>query len=142
MTYDLQRFLNAQNHTYLRALEEIKQGKKIGHWMWYIFPQIQGLGHSDTSKLYALENLNEAKEFLAHPVLGTNLLEISSELLLHNDQTASEIFGHPDDLKLRSCMTLFDQIGTDQPVFQQILQQFFAGEPDQKTLSILEQQQS
>ena len=141
MTYDLQRFLNAQNHTYLRALEEIKQGKKTGHWMWYIFPQIQGLGHSDTSKLYALESLNEAKEFLAHPVLGANLLEISYQLLLHNDKTASEIFGYPDHLKLRSSMTLFDQANKDQPIYKQILQQFFAGEPDQKTLSILAQQE-
>ena len=107
MAADLSRFLKAQERDYAQALREIQSGRKRSHWMWYIFPQIQGLGFSSTAQFYAIENLQEAKDYLAHPVLGARLKEISSALLQLDGLTASEIFGYPDDLKLRSSMTLF-----------------------------------
>src|SRR5690606_7849927 len=100
----------AQNHVYQRALEEIRKGKKISHWMWYIFPQVEGLGHSDTAKYYAISDLDEAAEYLKHPVLSKHLIEIATALMTVNNRTALEIFGTPDDLKLRSSMTLFAEV--------------------------------
>ena len=104
---DLSRFLKAQEYDYDQALREIRAGRKRSHWMWYIFPQIQGLGFTRTSEFYAIRDLDEAKAYLADPVLGARLKEISSALLDLDGLSASEIFGYPDDLKLRSCMTLF-----------------------------------
>ena len=117
MASDLSRFLKAQEGDYERALGEIRSGRKRSHWMWYIFPQIQGLGFSSTAQYYAIRDLQEAKDYLAHPVLGTRLKEISSALLDLEGLSASEIFGYPDDLKLRSSMTLFRMADLDCPIF-------------------------
>lgn len=134
---DLTRFLDAQNQLYLKALSEIQNGKKQSHWMWYIFPQLVGLGHSEMSQRYALNDLDHAQAYLDHPVLGRHLVEISSELLQLEDRTAHQIFGSPDDLKLRSCMTLFSLLENSHPVFRQVLDRYYAGKPDVATLEAL-----
>lgn len=140
MTYsntDLTRFLDAQNKLYLTAFSEIKKGKKETHWMWFIFPQIKGLGTSDTSTHYAIADIKEAAEFLAHPILGKHLMEISELLLRLKPKSAASIFGDLDAQKLRSSMTLFTQIENSNTVFQEILNTFFSGEKDPLTLSII-----
>jgi uncharacterized protein (DUF1810 family) len=133
----LDRFLVAQERDYESALTEISYGRKQTHWMWYIFPQIQGLGFSETAKYYAIKDLKEAGEYYLHPVLGPRLIRISKELLNHQDKTAQEIFGTPDDLKLRSCMTLFTAVPNADPIFNAVLERFFGGGTDQKTQRIL-----
>jgi len=137
---ELEKFIAAQELDYATALNEISNGRKQSHWMWYIFPQIQGLGFSDTAKHYAIRDLKQAADYLVHPVLGTRLIEISKRLLTHTELSAKEIFGSPDDLKLRSCMSLFAAVRNAPSVFQQVLDQFFSGEKDLKTLRILELQ--
>lgn len=134
----LARFLEAQNHTYLKALSEIESGKKTSHWMWYVFPQLKGLGKSDTAQFYGIENLKEAEEYLAHPVLGKHLVAISEMLLRIDGKTANEIFGSPDDLKLRSSMTLFARAGKTNPVFGAVLEKYFNSTPDPRTLELIE----
>jgi uncharacterized protein (DUF1810 family) len=134
--FDLTRFLDAQNQTYLKALAEIKNGCKQTHWMWFIFPQLKGLGRSDTANFYGILSLAEAAAYLNHPVLGKHLLEISAELLKHS-KTAHEIFGSPDDLKLWSSMTLFSQVVNADPVFASVLKHYFDGEPDPNTIKLL-----
>ena len=133
----LQRFLDAQESAYPTALAEIKRGRKQSHWMWFIFPQIQGLGLSSTSRFYALKNATEAAAYLKQPLLGSRLLEICAELLRLPGHDATRIFGHPDDLKLRSCLTLFANLPHPQPVFQLLLDKFFQGTPDNQTLRLL-----
>ncbi|QRY55541.1 DUF1810 domain-containing protein [Sphingobacterium siyangense] len=135
---ELRRFLDAQNQVYLRALDEIRKGKKMSHWMWYVFPQLLGLGNSETSKEYGILDLAEADSYLAHPVLGKNLIEISEALLKLNGRTAEEIFGYPDNLKLRSCMTLFAKVDNAHPVFSEVLKKYFNGIPDERTMKMLE----
>lgn len=137
MQYDLQRFLTAQQTDYPIALAEIKQGHKRSHWIWYIFPQIAGLGFSATSKHYALQNAEEAEAYLNHPILGKRLVEICSELLKLPTNNATQIFGTPDDMKLRSCVTLFAQLPNANQVFQQVMDKFFDGEADELTLKKL-----
>ena len=137
MASDLSRFLKAQEHDYARALSEIRSGRKRSHWMWYIFPQIQGLGFSQTAQFYAIQDLAEAKDYLAHPVLGARLKEISSALLGLDGLSASEIFGYPDDLKLCSSMTLFRLADLDCPIFQDVIYKYYDGEADKKTIRIL-----
>ncbi len=139
MASDLSRFLKAQEHDYAQALREIQSGRKRSHWMWYIFPQIQGLGFSHTAQFYAIQDLQEAKDYLAHPVLGARLKEISSALLELDGLSASEIFGYPDDLKLRSSMTLFRLADLDCPVFQEVLNKYYDGEADRKTIRIVQE---
>lgn len=139
MAADLSRFLKAQERDYAQALREIQSGRKRSHWMWYIFPQIQGLGFSSTAQFYAIENLQEAKDYLAHPVLGARLKEISSALLQLDGLTASEIFGYPDDLKLRSSMTLFRLADLDCEIFQAVLDKYYDGEADNKTIRIVQE---
>jgi uncharacterized protein (DUF1810 family) len=134
---DLQRFIEAQKSDYAIALSEVKDGKKRSHWMWYIFPQITGLGFSETSKFYSLKNLHEADEYLKHPVLGPRLIEISNALLNLKSDNALAIFGTPDDQKLKSSMTLFSILPGTYPVFQAVLDKFFHGLKDAKTLEIL-----
>ena len=134
--YNLERFIEAQKTAYEIALSEIKRGKKQSHWMWYIFPQIQGLGFSETSKLYAIKDIGEAEEFLKHPVLGERLVRISNALLEIESANANKIFGSPDDLKLKSSMTLFSSLNMN-PVFQMVLDKFYNGMRDDKTLEIL-----
>lgn len=133
----LKRFLEAQERDYHTALAEIKNGRKRSHWIWYIFPQIQGLGLSGTSRFYAIENIREARDYLAEPVLGARLTEICKELLELDTRNATEVFGRPDDLKVRSSMTLFAEADPSNPLFQQVLDKFFHGEKDEKTLEIL-----
>ena len=133
---NLERFIDAQERSYQIALSEIKNGKKQSHWMWYIFPQVQGLGFSDTSKFYAIKNIDEAKEFLLHPVLGTRLVNLCNELLKLESDNANSIFGSPDDLKLKSSMTLFSSLNIN-PVFQMVLDKFFNGTGDTKTLELI-----
>jgi len=133
----LQRFIDAQQSDYETALSEIKRGRKQSHWMWYIFPQIQGLGFSFTSKLYAIKNLHEAQAYLNHPLLGKRLKEITDALINLPSNNAHEIFGSPDDVKLKSSMTLFASLPDADPVFESALKKFFKGEKDAKTLSII-----
>ncbi|MBD2720746.1 DUF1810 domain-containing protein [Hymenobacter armeniacus] len=132
----LQRFLDAQQASYPTALAEINSGRKRTHWMWYIFPQIQGLGLSETARFYALRDRAEAAAFLQHPVLGARLLEISQALLDLSSNDPYRILGSPDDMKLKSSMTLFASLQVH-PVFQRVLDKFYAGEPDNKTLRII-----
>lgn len=134
---NLQRFLTAQQNTYQQALAEIKNGRKRSHWMWFIFPQIAGLGFSETSKLYAIKNVEEANGYMEHPELGSRLVEISNALLSVGGKTASQIFGTPDDLKLKSCMTLFGELENANPVFEAVLAKYFNGVKDAKTLRLL-----
>ena len=136
--FDLNRFILAQNRIYDRAIAEIRNGKKQTHWMWYIFPQIDGLGFSTTTKHYSLKSLQEAREYLAHPILGARLLECSECILAFEGQSISDLFGYPDDLKLRSSMTLFAHLSDTHSVFTRVLNRFFNGEPDDRTLNILE----
>lgn len=136
MAADLSRFLKAQEQDYEQALREIRSGRKRSHWMWYIFPQIQGLGFSPTAQYYAIRDLQEARDYLAHPVLGTRLKEISLALLDLNGLSASEIFGYPDDLKLRSSMTLFRMADLNEPVFLEVLEKYYDGKPDARTVEL------
>lgn len=135
----LERFVQAQEGSYARALQEIKNGRKTSHWMWYIFPQLSGLGHSQTARYYAIRDRAEAVAYMAHPVLGSRLLEISSELLKLKSSDAREIMGWPDDLKLKSSMTLFGLVSRE-PVFRQVLEQYFGGEEDQYTVQAISRQ--
>ena len=137
-SFDLNRFVVAQKQDYAVALDELTQGKKYSHWMWYIFPQIEGLGHSHIAQKYAIRNIDEAKAYLVHPVLGKRLLECCEVLLgLDGSHTASEIFGFPDDLKLKSSITLFAKVSAEDSVFHQVVNQYFDGEFDSKTIEIL-----
>lgn len=134
--HDLNRFISAQERSYDAALREIKAGHKRTHWMWYIFPQIAGLGFSSTAQFYAISSMQEAKDYYAHPVLGKRLVEISEALLTLDTDDAGAVMGYPDDLKLRSSMTLFLAASGD-AVFQKVLDKFYSGKPDSKTLSII-----
>ena len=134
---DLKRFIDAQKTDYALALSEIKNGRKRSHWMWYIFPQIHGLGFSETSRFYSLKNMHEAEAFLSDAILGPRLIEISNELLKLKTNDAHQIFGSPDDVKLKSSMTLFASLPGADPVFESALKKFFNGERDAKTLSII-----
>ena len=133
----IKRFLDAQRDVYPQALQEIRSGRKQSHWIWYIFPQLKGLGHSDMAQYYGIHDLDEAKEYLAEPTLRANLLDISQALLDLPDKNPRDVMGYPDDLKLRSSMTLFAAAGPDIPVFRQVLDKFFQGIPDEKTIKLL-----
>lgn len=137
---ELTRFLDAQNQLYLKALAEIKNGKKETHWMWFVFPQITGRGLSETAKFYGIADIGEAEAYLAHPILGKHLIEITEALLKIDDKTATEILGTPDDMKLRLCMTLFSKVPNTNPLFETVLNKFFHGLPDEYTQEILENQ--
>ena len=133
----LSRFIDAQQSAYDVALSEIKSGRKMSHWMWYIFPQVKGLGFSETSKFYGIESLDEAGAYLEHPVLGKRLIEICEALLKLKSVQADEVFGRPDDMKLKSSMTLFAAVPNSNVVFSAVLEKFFKGEQDKNTLRIL-----
>ena len=135
---DLNRFTEAQETDYATALAEIRRGRKQSHWMWYIFPQIAGLGFSSTSKFYAIKDRAEAENYLAHPVLGKRLIEISTALLEIEGKIASQVFGSPDDVKLKSSMTLFGALDDTNPVFQTVLDKYFGGAKDQRTLELID----
>jgi uncharacterized protein (DUF1810 family) len=134
--YRLERFVEAQEGVYDRALDELRAGRKTSHWMWFVFPQVAGLGSSATSQLYAIGSLAEARAYLEHPVLGSRLVECSRAVLSHADRTALQIMGSPDDVKLRSSMTLFALAGAE-PVFQRVLDAFFDSERDPRTEDLL-----
>ena len=134
---DLSRFTAAQQSSYQTALGEIRRGRNISHWMWYIFPQVAGLGMSPTSQYYAISGLKEAEAYLDDPVLGPRLVEISNALMNLDTSDADDVFGWPDNMKLRSSMTLFSLVPSADPVFGKVLDKYFGGEPDDMTLRIL-----
>ncbi|MGB4839194.1 MAG: DUF1810 domain-containing protein [Saprospiraceae bacterium] len=140
MEQDLNRFIKAQENSYEEALSEIKSGRKRSHWMWYIFPQFKGLGFSESSKYYSIKDLDEAKSYLNHPILGERLKLITNELLALNENNANKVFGSPDDLKLKSSMTLFAAINTsEENIFNAVLDKYFNGQTDNKTLTLIKE---
>jgi uncharacterized protein (DUF1810 family) len=135
--HNLNRFVQAQEDDYDQALSEIRSGRKRSHWIWYIFPQFDGLGFSSTSKRYAIKSVEEAKAYLGHPILGPRLIECALEVLQVEGRSAFEIFGSPDDMKLRSCATLFACVSPVGSVFDRLLGEYYQGERDKKTLQLL-----
>ena len=133
----LERFIEAQNRVYDLVRAELALGEKTTHWMWFIFPQLKALGRSVTAKHFGIESLEEATAYWQHPILGNRLFECTQLLLQQPNSDAFEVFGSPDDMKLRSCLTLFRQVAADELVFQQALGRFFHGEPDEATLDLL-----
>lgn len=136
-TQGLQRFVEAQDRVYESVSNELALGEKTSHWMWFIFPQLKGLGRSPIAKYYGLESAAEALAFWQHPVLGRRLLDCTRLVLAQRNTTAHDIFGSPDDLKFKSCMTLFAQVAPQEPVFREALARFFGGQLDQNTLRLL-----
>ncbi len=141
-TYHLNRFVTAQKPRYETALAELKSGRKRTHWMWFIFPQIEGLGHSATTKYYSIKSAAEAREYLRHPTLGTRLIECAETLFALEGNSASDIFDPPDDLKFWSSMTLFASLTDPESIFNRVLGKYFGGKRDQNTLAILSHQAS
>jgi uncharacterized protein (DUF1810 family) len=135
--YDLNRFISAQEGVYDRVLAELRGGLKRTHWMWFIFPQIDGLGHSSTTRFYAIKSLEEARRYLAHSVLGARLVESAEAVLGVQGLSASDIFGYPDDMKLQSSMTLFALAAGQGSVFERVLEKYFQGKRDTRTLQIV-----
>ena len=136
--YDLERFVAAQDPVWDRVRAELARGRKVSHWMWFVFPQLAGLGSSSTTRAYAVSGLDEAQAYLAHPVLGPRLREAAQLAMAVPGRTASEVFGHPDDLKLRSSMTLFARAAPDNAVFADVLDRYFDGAPDPRTVDLLQ----
>jgi uncharacterized protein (DUF1810 family) len=138
VSHDLDRFVRAQERTYETALAEIRGGRKRSHWMWYVFPQIAGLGYSETSRRYAIRDTAEARAYFEHPLLGPRLIECFEAALSIEGRTAHEIFGSPDELKFRSCATLFGCVTPPGSVFECVLDKYFEGEGDQRTQELVE----
>lgn len=136
-TFDLERFVVAQEGVYTNALAELRAGHKRTHWIWFIFPQFAGLGKSERSRRFAIQKLAEARAYLGHPILGARLLECVEALLQIHDRSAREIVGHPDDLKLRSSATLFAHLSAEESVFHQLLDKFFQGVRDPETMVLM-----
>jgi uncharacterized protein (DUF1810 family) len=134
---DLQIFVQAQEDIYEQALAELKNGKKVSHWMWFVFPQIAGLGNSEMARKYAIPNLADAKAYLSHDLLGSRLRECTEAVLAVEGRTAHEIFGSPDDMKLKSCMTLFELADSPDLIFSDILDKYFECQRDERSLAIL-----
>jgi uncharacterized protein (DUF1810 family) len=132
--YQLERFVAAQAGSYEQAIAELRRGRKTGHWIWYVFPQVAGLGMSPASQRYAIGSLDEARAYLQHPVLGRRLVDAASAVLGNTGSTAEQILGELDAMKLRSSMTLFQRAEPDEPVFGRVLDRFFEGIPDAETL--------
>jgi uncharacterized protein (DUF1810 family) len=132
--YNLDRFVQAQDPVFERVLSELRAGMKMSHWIWFIFPQIQGLGRSPTAMEYAISGLDEARAYLDHPILGPRLQECTRLVLAVESRPAARIFGSPDDMKFRSCMTLFAKISSGDDIFVRALQKYFNGVPDRLTL--------
>ena len=141
MDYQLSRFYRVQDQDYQQALSEIKSGRKRSHWIWYVFPQLKGLGYSSLADYYGISGLDEARAYLKDPVLGRRLVEISSALLDLEKNDPVDVMGIPDHLKLRSSMTLFALADPDEPVFQKVLDKFYGGKPDRQTINLLKKQQ-
>jgi uncharacterized protein (DUF1810 family) len=136
--FTLSRFVQAQEPDYAQALAEIRAGRKRSHWIWYIFPQLDGLAYSSTAKFYAIQSPEEARAYLVHPVLGARLSECAEAALMVEGRSAHEIFGSPDDLKLRSCATLFACVSPAGSVFERLLDKYYGGLADERTLELLE----
>lgn len=134
---DLNRFILAHEENFDRACREIELGRKTSHWMWYIFPQLEGLGTSPMADKYAIRNLEHARLFLEHPILGGNLLKITIELLKSKTSNPTEILGTPDDLKLKSCMTLFAKVSNDDKLYDEVITKYFNSKYDERTLELL-----
>ena len=137
MDYNLERFLEAQSRDYMIALNEIKSGRKLSHWIWYIFPQLVELGRSSTATYYGIQGIGEAAAYIKHPLLRERLIEISAALLSLDTSDPTEVFGKPDDMKVRSCMTLFSFVRPDIAVFQEVIDRFYSGRKDGRTLELL-----
>jgi uncharacterized protein (DUF1810 family) len=135
--YDLQRFVSAQNPVYGQVCAELRSGRKESHWIWYIFPQLRGLGRSQTAAAFGIASREEAEAYLKHPVLGPRLRECTRLVNLVEGRSVNQIFGYPDDLKFRSSMTLFASVAPDNQIFKDALQKYFGGEPDPLTLERL-----
>jgi uncharacterized protein (DUF1810 family) len=135
--YDLQRFVDAQGRVYDTVVAELRGGRKRTHWMWFVFPQLRGLGSSPTAIRFAISSIDEARAYLDHELLGARLRECTGLVTRIDGRTAEEIFGWPDDMKLRSSMTLFAVAAPDEPVFREVLDHYFGGEPDEGTTSLL-----
>jgi len=135
--YDLQRFVDAQYGVYAQALRELKNGQKRSHWMWFIFPQVSGLGYSYDSQYYAIRSLDEARAYLEHPILGPRLVECTAVVLALEERTAGQVYGPVDVLKFRSSLTLFARVSASTSIFQQALAKYYGGESDPRTLEIL-----
>lgn len=135
--FDLNRFVQAQEGVYAEVLAELRAGRKTSHWMWFVFPQLDGLGRSQTARFFAVKSLTEARAYLAHPVLGKRLRECTAAVLAVPGRTASEIFGSPDDIKFRSSMTLFERAEPECDLFSDALDRFFEGRRDRLTLDLL-----
>ena len=135
--FDLARFVSAQRDTFDRALSEVERGRKTSHWMWYIFPQLRGLGHSATAKRYGIRGAEEAEAYLQHELLGSRLIAISEAVVAVEGRSAREIFGTPDDLKLHSSATLFAHVSEPGSVFHKVIDKYFDGQFDQQTLHLL-----
>ena len=135
--FDLNRFVDAQASVYQRVLTELRGGRKASHWMWFIFPQLKGLGSSPSAQHYGLASLAEARAYLDHPVLGARLRECTRRLLVLEGRSAAAIFGYPDDLKLRSCLTLFERASPQEELFGEALRKYYGGKPDLVTLELL-----
>ena len=135
--FDLERFVEAQEDDYPRALAEIRNGRKRTHWMWYVFPQLDSLGSSPMARRYGIRSRAEAEAYLAHPILGPRLIEIAEAALAIEAASASDVFGYPDDVKLRSCATLFAAVSPPASVFTRLLEKYFGGKPDAVTITRL-----
>lgn len=135
--YDLERFVLAQAETWARACAELAAGRKESHWMWYVFPQLAGLGHSAMAQLFAIRDLDEARAYWLHPLLGPRLKACCEAVLAVDNKSADQIFGYPDNLKFHSSLTLFNRAVPDEPLFRLALEKYFAGDPDEKTLGLL-----
>ena len=133
---DLERFVEAQELMYMMALDEVRNGRKRGHWIWYIFPQLKGLGESYNSSYYGINGIEEARAYLNHPILGARLREITAAFLALKVESAKDVFGHLDAMKVRSCMTLFNEV-SDDDLFQRVLDRYYSGVADNRTLEML-----
>ncbi|SDU97174.1 DUF1810 domain-containing protein [Pseudomonas mucidolens] len=136
-TFNLSRFVDAQHPVFSRVMDELRAGRKESHWVWFIFPQARGLGRSEIADRFAISGVAEARAYLQHDLLGPRLDECVKTVLQHRGMSAEQIFGSPDDLKFRSCLTLFISVQAESPLYQQALDQFYAGEPDRQTLLLL-----
>lgn len=138
MQHDLNRFITDQDPVFDDVLSELKAGQKQSHWMWFIFPQIHGLGHSEMAKRYAIKSTDEARAYLNHPILGRRLLECTEAVKAIRDRSASEVFGCPDDMKFRSSLTLFASVAGSGSVFHDLISKYYKGKPDEGTLELLQ----
>ena len=136
--FNLSRFLEAQDSVFVDVLSELRAGRKRTHWMWFVFPQIRGLGRSPMSERFAINSLQEAEAYLAHPILGPRLRECTQLVSAVEGRAISQIFGNPDDMKFRSCMTLFAGATSDNKIFQDALEKYFGGKPDPMTMELIE----